>query len=183
MMSLILSGAYIGSLSAVIAVRCSARRRRRGRPSALLLAVLAVLALIPVVDHWSACAPRSPRRRSCWRRVSGWHGLQRSWSLIRGRFWPTFGRILLLALISGDHLVGDRRHLRVARRGARPGNTFIYDQLASAIAAVFIGPITYIGVTLLYYDVRIRKEGFDIEMLARLAVRRLLVAVSSPLRS
>ena len=37
---------------------------------------------------------------------------------------------------------------------------------ASGIAAVFIGPITYIGVTLLYYDSRIRKEGFDIEMLA-----------------
>ena len=33
--------------------------------------------------------------------------------------------------------------------------------------AVFVGPITYIGVTLLYYDIRIRKEGFDIEMLAR----------------
>ncbi len=33
-------------------------------------------------------------------RVSGWHGLQRSWQLIDGRFWPTFGRMLLLALIS-----------------------------------------------------------------------------------
>jgi len=47
-----------------------------------------------------------------------------------------------------------------------PGNTFIYSQVASGIAAVFVGPITYIGVTLLYYDARIRKEGFDIEMLA-----------------
>jgi hypothetical protein len=32
---------------------------------------------------------------------------------------------------------------------------------------VFIGPVTYIAVTLLYYDTRIRKEGFDIEMLAQ----------------
>ena len=47
-----------------------------------------------------------------------------------------------------------------------PNNSFIYDQLSSAIAAIFVGPITYIGVTLLYYDARIRKEGFDIEMLA-----------------
>ncbi len=43
----------------------------------------------------------------------------------------------------------------------------MFDQVATALAAVFVGPITYIGVTLLYYDARIRKEGFDIEMLAR----------------
>ena len=48
-----------------------------------------------------------------------------------------------------------------------PSNAFVFDQVASAIAAVFVGPITYIGVTLLYYDMRIRKEGFDIEMLAQ----------------
>ena len=68
----------------------------------------------------------------------------------------------------GDHLVGCRSNFRAARsRALFPTNSFVFDQVASAIAAVFVGPITYIGVTLLYYDIRIRKEGFDIEMLAR----------------
>ena len=32
--------------------------------------------------------------------------------------------------------------------------------------AVFVAPITYITLTLLYYDLRIRREAFDVEMLA-----------------
>ena len=38
-------------------------------------------------------------------------------------------------------------------------------QLAQLIAAVVIQPIVLITVVLLYYDQRIRREAFDIEML------------------
>ena len=34
------------------------------------------------------------------------------------------------------------------------------------IVAVLIQPISFIVVVLLYYDLRIRREAFDIEMLA-----------------
>ena len=68
----------------------------------------------------------------------------------------------------GDHLGGvSQQFSRCPEERSFPTNSFVFDQVASAIAAVFVGPITYIGVTLLYYDIRIRKEGFDIEMLAR----------------
>ncbi len=56
-----------------------------------------------------------------------------------------------------------------------PGNTFIYDQVASAIAAVFVGPITYIGVTLLYYDIAHPQGRLRHRDARALAVRRLLV--------
>jgi ABC-type Fe3+ transport system permease subunit len=129
------------------------------------LAVLAGIALIPVLImvavRTAIAAPAIVLER-----ISGWHGLQRSWHLISGRFWPTFGRILLLALISGIVSSVVAAIIDVPAAALDPGNSFIYDQLASAIAAIFVGPITYIGVTLLYYDARIRKEGFDIEMLA-----------------
>src|SRR6202035_4780402 len=100
-------------------------------------------------------------------RVSGLRGLQRSWQLVSGRFWPTFGRLLLLALISSIISSVVAAVFELPGSAIAPNNTFVFDQVASAIAAVFVGPITYIGVTLLYYDTRIRKEGFDIEMLAR----------------
>jgi hypothetical protein len=100
-------------------------------------------------------------------RLSGWRGLKRSWQLIGGRFWPTFGRMLLLVIIASIISSVVAAIFEVPGSAIDPGNTFVFDQVASAIAAVFVGPLTYIGVTLLYYDIRIRKEGFDIEMLAR----------------
>jgi hypothetical protein len=35
-----------------------------------------------------------------------------------------------------------------------------------SILEVFIYPFIYIVVTVLYYDMRVRKEGFDLELLA-----------------
>jgi ABC-type dipeptide/oligopeptide/nickel transport system permease subunit len=42
----------------------------------------------------------------------------------------------------------------------------VLSQLASLIVSILIQPITFIVVVLLYYDMRIRREAFDIEMLA-----------------
>jgi hypothetical protein len=99
-------------------------------------------------------------------RVSGLRGLKRSWLLVKSRFWGYFGRLLLLALIASiiSGVLGTILELPFS--ALDPNNGFVFDQIASGIARVFVGPITYIGVTLLYYDARIRKEGFDIEMLA-----------------
>ena len=164
MMSLILGGAYIVCILAVIAIAVLFAAVGAGAVGGAIV-LLAVLAFIPLVIlvlvRTAVAAPAIVLEK-----VSGWHGLQRSWSLIKGRFWPTFGRILLLALISGIISGVLAAIFELPGSAFDPSNAFIYDQLASGLAAVFIGPITYIGVTLLYYDVRIRKEGFDIEMLA-----------------
>jgi hypothetical protein len=164
-MILILIGAYAGSLVLVIALVLLLSAFGAGGLGALL-AVLALIALIPalimVYVRTVVAVPAIVLER-----VSGLRGLQRSWQLISGRFWPTFGRMALLGLIAGiiSSVIGAIFQVPVA--ALDPGNAFVFDQVGSAIAAVFVGPITYIGVTLLYYDIRIRKEGFDIEMLAR----------------
>jgi hypothetical protein len=164
-MSLILGGAYIACILAVGLVALLFASVGAGAVGGAIV-LLAVLAFIPlvilVVVRTAVAAPAIVLEK-----VSGWHGLQRSWNLIKGRFWPTFGRILLLGLISGIISGVLAAIFELPGSAFDPSNAFIYDQLASGLAAVFIGPITYIGVTLLYYDVRIRKEGFDIEMLAR----------------
>ena len=99
--------------------------------------------------------------------LSGWRGLVRSWRLVEGMFWRIFGIRLLIALITG--IISGIVVLLLTVPGAALGGNarFMLQQAASAIASVFISPITYIAVTLLYYDARIRKEGFDIEMLAK----------------
>ncbi len=99
-------------------------------------------------------------------RVSGWRGLKRSWQLVRPRFWPNLGRLLLLALIAYIISRVLATILQLPGAALDPNNAFVFGQIANTIASIFVGPITYIGVTLLYYDARIRKEGFDIEMLA-----------------
>jgi hypothetical protein len=161
----ILIGAYVGSLAAIILLALLLGAAGAGGLGALL-AVLAIIALVPVLFtvyvRTVVAVPAIVLER-----VSGWHGLQRSWGLIRGRFWPTTGRMLLLALITSIISSVIAAVFELPGAALLPGDTFVFDQVASAIAAVFVGPVTYIGVTLLYYDIRIRKEGFDIEMLAR----------------
>jgi hypothetical protein len=164
-MIVILIGAYAGSLVVVTALVLLLSALGAGGLG-VLLAVLAFIALIPalimVYVRTVVAVPAIVLER-----VSGLRGLQRSWQLISGRFWPTFGRMALLGLIAAiiSSVIGAIFQVPVA--ALDPGNAFVFDQVGSAIAAVFVGPITYIGVTLLYYDIRIRKEGFDIEMLAR----------------
>ena len=164
-MILILVGAYAGSLAAVIGLVALLGAVGAGGLGALL-AIVAFVALVPVLIviyvRTVVAVPAIVLERA-----SGWRGLQRSWQLISGRFWPTFGRMLLLALIASIISSVIAAIFEIPGAALAPGNTFVFDQVASAVAAVFVGPITYIGVTLLYYDIRIRKEGFDIEMLAR----------------
>jgi hypothetical protein len=163
-MSLILGGAYVAYVVAVVLLVLLFAAIGAGT-AGIAIVLLAGLALIPalviVLVRTVIAAPAIVLER-----VSGWRGLKRSWHLVGGRFWPTLGRIALLGLISGIISSVVTAIFELPGAVLTPGNTFIFSQVASGIAAVFVGPITYIGVTLLYYDARIRKEGFDIEMLA-----------------
>jgi hypothetical protein len=99
--------------------------------------------------------------------LSAWRGLRRSWNLVRGSSWRVFGIRLLVGLITfiiAAVLIG---LFELAGTGLDTNGRFVLQQVLNAFANVFISPITYIAVTLLYYDMRIRKEGFDIEMLAQ----------------
>ena len=164
-MILILVLAYAGTFAVVIAFAALLGAVGAGGLGALL-AVLAFIALIPVLImvyvRTVVAVPAIVLER-----VSGWGGLKRSWQLISGRFWPTLGRMALLAIITAIISSVISAIFEIPGSALDPNNTFVFDQVASAISAVFIAPVTYIGVTLLYYDIRIRKEGFDIEMLAR----------------
>jgi len=47
------------------------------------------------------------------------------------------------------------------------GNSAYVSSILNSAVTILLSPVSAIAVTLLYYDFRIRKEGFDLEMLSR----------------
>ena len=131
-------------------------------PLIILIVIAAAAAVIVVYVRTSLAAPAIVLEH-----LSGWRGLVRSWNLVTGLFWRLLGIRLLLGLITGIISSIVVFIVAFAGVGLDTNARFILQEIASAFAAVFVSPITYIAVTLLYYDARIRKEGFDIEMLAQ----------------
>ena len=62
-----------------------------------------------------------------------------------------FAIAFMLAALAGG--IGESGESRVA-------------DAASSVVSIFVFPVLYVVSTLLYYDLRIRKEGFDLEMMA-----------------
>ncbi|HXA28254.1 MAG TPA: hypothetical protein VN193_05845 [Candidatus Angelobacter sp.] len=98
-------------------------------------------------------------------RVGGRSGIRRSWALTRGFSWRIVGIMLVLLVLQS--IVGVVLSLPVlATTGSLSLDTRqMISQAVSAVSAIFVAPVTLVTLTLLYYDLRIRREGFDIEML------------------
>jgi Membrane domain of glycerophosphoryl diester phosphodiesterase len=183
----ILTGLLIIAVSeAVLDRRISAGelwRRAKGRIWALLgLAVLTGLAtvlgfLLLVVPGllifvgWSMAAPALLLEGQG---VAG--AIRRSWALTRGSFWRVFGILVLTAIIVGiasavivvplglvSLLVGlglgggSSTGVLVAQQ--------IVQQVGSAVAGSIFYPFQAAVSALLYIDLRMRREGLDVELL------------------
>ena len=83
----------------------------------------------------------------------------RSFALTKGRRWPVLGALLVAGLIAG----AGRMTLNVA--GALSGSTGLAIAM-QIVGFVVLYPLTTIMAVLLYYDARIRVEGFDLERAA-----------------
>jgi hypothetical protein len=100
----------------------------------------------------------------------GFKALGRSFDLVRGRWWPTAGTILLANLLvvavrTGFTIV----LLPLTAVGAFSGNGFVSalaNGVATAAATVLTIPFVAAVIAVLYFDLRVRKEGFDLQMLA-----------------
>jgi hypothetical protein len=135
-----------------------------GSSGAALLIVLIpalIFVVIVVYTRWLFAAPIVILER-----VGARAALRRSWQLVRGSTPRVLGITLLVGLITGILSAIVSALLGVVTQFGDENVRLILSQLASLIVAVLIQPISFIVVVLLYYDLRIRREAFDIEMLA-----------------
>lgn len=105
-------------------------------------------------------------------RLSASAALSRSWELTRGSRWRVFGLLLILVILLYIPIAAIGGLVAVFVPGA--GSLFTRPQATVAVTAVaitgliqmFIYPLFYCVLTVAYYDLRVRKEGFDLEVLA-----------------
>jgi hypothetical protein len=119
--------------------------------------------------------------------LGGWKAIQRSSELVRydpglGFFYwgETRLSLLLLPLFAIEflaffitatplwlHEVNDiLRHGSIGQITAPPESVVVLSQILVLLSSSLIFPLYIIAFTLFYYDVRIRREGFDLEFMA-----------------
>lgn len=104
--------------------------------------------------------------------IEGKHGsqaLRRSFRLVRKRWWPTAGLLLLSTLMSS--IVGGAFSAALLAVSLTGGShavllTVTVSSLAGAASAILTRPFHATVATILYYDLRVRHEGYDVELLA-----------------
>lgn len=90
----------------------------------------------------------------------------RSWSLASGHFWRLFVTLILAGLISGIVSV----ILTIPTEAVATGlgtDGWPIRALGQSLGTVLVTPFSTLIIVLLYFDLRIRKEGFDIEVMAQ----------------
>ncbi|MFQ6097957.1 MAG: hypothetical protein ACE5O2_09555 [Armatimonadota bacterium] len=105
--------------------------------------------------------------------LGGIENMRRSYALVRGAFWRVAGALAMLAImafVAPVLLVT----LPVAKIGEQwlsgvisQAGVLTVTQVCHQAALVLMLPVWMSGVVMLYYDVRIRREAFDLEVLAR----------------
>jgi hypothetical protein len=89
---------------------------------------------------------------------------QRSWELVKGNRGKVFLIFLVIVVIQILVQVGIGF---VSALGVGIGNGSVVTAIMENFVSLLLTPISAIAVTLLYYDFRIRKEGFDLEILSQ----------------
>lgn len=98
--------------------------------------------------------------------------LGRSWNLVRDNWWRTLGIVFILTIMVsliqaalGALFTGIAALLPGLGADLRAG----LETTVATLVAALVGAITPIAITMLYLDLRVRKEGLDLDQLARQA--------------
>ena len=101
--------------------------------------------------------------------VRGTAALRRSFRLVQGRWWPTFGALLLafmfqffLGLVLGIPL-----GILTAGWASDSVASLVLTTVVTVASSVVTTPFMAAVLVLIYFDLRVRKEGFDLDLLAQ----------------
>ncbi|MDQ1444399.1 MAG: hypothetical protein QOI20_863 [Acidimicrobiaceae bacterium] len=134
--------------------------------SLLLLGVGLVLCVVPGVYLWTAWSVAIPVLLL--ENQKGMSALRRSRDLVRGHWWRVFVCLIVSFILAGV--------ITGVFQGVLAGVVFgahnevvsaVASAMASIAASALVTPFTAAVSIVIYFDLRVRKEGFDIELLAR----------------
>lgn len=100
--------------------------------------------------------------------------IQRAWNLARRRFWPVLGYVIVLGLfsllvINGPVAIANIILSQAFQSFGDPVTqivlTSIIQGLISLVFVLLYYPLQMTAFTLIYFDLRVRTEGFDIALL------------------
>jgi hypothetical protein len=131
-----------------------------------------LLCLIPGIFlyvMWSMAAPALMLER-----LGVMASIRRSWQLVSGSFWRTFGLLLLGAVISTVVSQAIATPFSIvglvidgfegSTTAAIPWATLLLSSLGTIVATAIVLPFNAGVVALIYTDLRIRREAFDLEL-------------------
>jgi hypothetical protein len=167
----VVADAYLGGRPSVRSAFAFVGPRVHSLLWVLLLSTLgaglaAVLCVVPGVYLWCCWALALPVLLT--ENVKGRRALGRSRSLVSGTWWRTFGLLVvgfLLAAIANALIVGVSSPL-VDRIGRDTVGGVVVAVLFGTVASALTQPFAAAFVGILYFDLRVRKEGFDLQLLA-----------------
>jgi hypothetical protein len=113
--------------------------------------------------------------------------IRRAWELVRRRFWWALGFMIILALFNQLIIAGPSTlislFVRYGLQNQNPDSYYFIQTLAqslvSLVASLFYLPLQLAAVTLMYFDLRVRTEGFDLAVLASAAPNGDASAIAS----
>lgn len=93
--------------------------------------------------------------------------LARSWELTKGRRLKILGTLTLIGLITLGAWVG--LAIVIATVADLQGSLLgeMLQSVGGQVISALVTPISYVAIVLLYYDARVDREAFDVELLAR----------------
>ena len=164
----IVGGDYLGTEIDPSAALREAMRRIPGLIGAGILVSLAsgiglLFCVVPGVFlyvSWSVTTPALIIERA-----SATTAMSRSMQLVKPRWWPTLGFGALLWLIAAIPGFVIAIPVAVAMDSNSVGGIVVTGLLGMAVS-LFVTPFTSAATVLLYFDLRVRNEGFDMHMLA-----------------
>ena len=166
------SDAYLGTepsarRSLAFAFKALPRLLLLGLLAAVGLTVALVLLIVPAI--WLSVAWALAVPALLFEGGSPWKALRRSFRLVKGRWWPICG-VLVVGVILVSFLAGILQAvLQFVPAILADGDQVVLafsTVVAGTVGSVLTTPFTAAIVALVYFDQRVRKEGFDLQLLA-----------------